>query len=79
MDLRYKPPADATPEVIRKAEKLTLVPKIPKTKNGVRPQDLEVICREYDPKLSQRFIPGRGNKLRNKAFLIALILKGDGA
>ena len=33
---------------------------------------------EYDPKPSQRFKPGRGSKLRNKAFLIALILKGMG-
>ena len=78
MDLRCKPPADATPEGIRKAEELILLPQIAKTKSGVRPQDLEVICLEYDPKPSQRFIPGRGSKLRNKAFLIALILKGMG-
>lgn len=78
MDLRYKAPADATPEGIRKAEELIVLPKVAKTKNGVRPPDLDVICRPYDSKPSQRFIPGRGSKLRNKAFLIALILKGMG-
>ena len=78
MDLPYTPPTDATPDGIRKAEELIQLPVVAKKKNKVRPPDLDVICREYDPKPSQRFKPGRGSKLRNKAFLIALILKGMG-
>lgn len=77
-DLKYVPPAGATPEGIRKAEELTAMPMIAKKVNGVRPPDLEVLCREYDPKPSKRFIPNRGSKLRNKAYLVALILEGMG-
>lgn len=47
-------------------------------RNGVKPPDLDVICRPLDPKPSQRFIPGGNSKLRNKAFIMALILKGMG-
>ena len=78
MDLPYKPPAGATPEGIRKVEELRLLPVIGRKKNGVKPPDLDVICRPLDPKPSKRFMPGSNGKLRNKAYIIALILKAMG-
>ena len=79
MDLPYKPPADATPEGIRKVEELRILPVVARrNKKGVKGPDLDIICRPLDPKPSQRFIPGSNGKLRNKAFIVALILKGMG-
>lgn len=66
MDLPYDPPADATPEGIRKVEELRVLPVVGRKRNGVKPPDLDVFCRPLDPKPSQRFIPGKNGKLRNR-------------